>query len=86
MDRPFSKNKAQKTVVENAPNFCQIGCVFHFFFLNAPKFGTLGCLKKQLKKNFQLTNPNIQKFHLRAAQQFYFLGLSECICWCFALL
>ena len=52
MDRPFSKNKAQKTVVENAPNFCQIGCFFHFFFFKCPQIWYFRVFKKAIKKKF----------------------------------
>ena len=30
-DQPIFKNKINKIRVENAPNFCQIGCFFTFF-------------------------------------------------------
>ena len=35
----------------------------------------LGAFKNIIEKNiFRLTNPNIQKFHLKATQQFSFFG------------
>ena len=35
--------------------------------------------KNNFKNIFRLTDPNIQKFHLRATQQFSFLGLAVCL-------
>ena len=47
--------------------------------VNAPKFGTFGCfLKMKFKKEihfFRPTDPNIQKFYLRATQNFLFFAL-----------
>ena len=66
----------------HSKNFVRLGIFFHLFWgkkvENAHKFCTFGCFKKiknnERKKN--LTDPNIQKFHLRATQQFSFSGLS----------
>ena len=38
----------------------------------APKVGTYGCSSKNNSKKFPPIDPNIQKFHLRAAQHFFF--------------
>ena len=60
-------------MVENPPNFCQIGWVFSPFMRkkveNPPKCYTFECFLRIIVKN-PTTNPNINYFHVRATQHF----------------